>query len=78
MSKVFFSTWRGESINNVDKASDAWEESAYNLPAQYNEHASSKAFIGWDGVALFDSIRSIQRHAGVVLRAVGAGVSCMT
>ncbi len=63
MSKVFFSTWRGESINNVDKASDAWEESAYNLPEQYNEHASSKAFIGWDGVALFDPEVDVVRLA---------------
>ena len=63
MSKVFFSTWRGESINNVDKADDAWEESAYNLPEQYNEHSSSKAFIGWDGVALFDPEVDVVRLA---------------
>ncbi len=63
MSKVFFSTWRGESINNFDKADDAWEESAYNLPEQYNEHSSSKAFIGWDGVALFDSEVDVVRLA---------------
>ncbi len=63
MSKVFFSTWRGESINNIDKADDAWEESAYNLPEQYNEHSSSKAFIGWDGVALFDSEVDVVRLA---------------
>jgi len=55
LSKVYFSTWRGESINNVGKAADEWEESAYNLPAQYNEHSESKAFIGWDGVALFNA-----------------------
>jgi len=63
MSKVFFSTWRGESINNVDKTDDAWEESAYNLPEQYNEHSSSKAFIGWDGVALFDPEVDVVRLA---------------
>ncbi len=63
MSKVFFSTWRGESVNNIDKAADAWEESAYNLPEQYNEHAASKAFIGWDGVALFDSEVDVVRLA---------------
>ncbi len=63
MSKVYFSTWRGESINNIGKADDAWEESAYNLPVQYNEHASSKAFIGWDGVALFDPEVDVVRLA---------------
>ncbi|MEA1918224.1 MAG: FAD-dependent oxidoreductase [Campylobacterota bacterium] len=63
MSKVYFSTWRGESINNINKAEDAWEESAYNLPEQYNEHASSKAFIGWDGVALFNPEVDVVRLA---------------
>jgi len=63
VSKVYFSTWRGEAINNVNKAEDAWEESAYNLPEQYNEHASSKAFIGWDGVALFDPNVDVVRLA---------------
>ena len=63
MSKVYFSTWRGESISNVDKAQDAWEESAYNLPAQYDDHRESKAFIGWDGVALFDPEVDVVRLA---------------
>ena len=53
MSKVYFSTWRGEQINNIGKADDVWENSAYNLPLEYNEHVHSKEFIGWDGVALF-------------------------
>ena len=54
MSKVYFSTWNGEHIDNRGKPQEEWEESAYNLPVQYNEHRDSKAFIGWDGVALFD------------------------
>lgn len=54
MSKVYFSTWREEQINNIGKDEADWQESAYDLPAQYDEHSSSKAFIGWDGVALFD------------------------
>jgi len=63
VSKVYFSTWRGEQINNVGKAEDAWEESAYNLPAQYDDHRDSKAFIGWDGVALFDPDVDVVRLA---------------
>ena len=67
MSKVYFSTWNGELINNMGKAADEWEESAYNLPAQYDEHRQSKAFIGWDGVALFsedvDVIRLAMEYA---------------
>lgn len=63
MSKVYFSTWRGEQINNIGKADDAWENSAYNLPLEYNEHAHSKAFIGWDGVALFNPDVDVVRLA---------------
>jgi len=63
VSKVYFSTWRGEQINNIGKADEAWEKSAYNLPLEYNEHASSKAFIGWDGVALFNPDVDVVRLA---------------
>jgi len=63
VSKVYFSTWRGEAINNFGKPEDAWEESAYKLPQQYNEHADSKAFIGWDGVALFHEDVDVVRLA---------------
>ncbi|MGD9970757.1 MAG: FAD-dependent oxidoreductase [Sulfuricurvum sp.] len=63
MSKVYFSTWRGELINNIGKVEDEWANSAYNLPVEYNQHASSKAFIGWDGVALFDAQVDVVRLA---------------
>ncbi|MDD2828226.1 MAG: FAD-dependent oxidoreductase [Sulfuricurvum sp.] len=63
MSKVYFSTWRGEQINNIGKPEEEWEKSAYNLPEQYNEHAHSKAFIGWDGVALFNPDVDVVRLA---------------
>lgn len=55
MSKVYFSTWNGELVNNVGKPQEEWEESAYNLPATYDDHRESKAFIGWDGVSLFNA-----------------------
>ena len=63
MSKVYFSTWRGEQINNIGKPEEEWEKSAYNLPLEYNEHASSKAFIGWDGLALFNPDVDVVRLA---------------
>ncbi len=63
MSKVYFSTWNGESINNIGKPEAEWEESAYNLPAQYDDHRDSRAFIGWDGVALFDEDVDVIRLA---------------
>lgn len=55
MGKVYFSTWNGELVNNAGKPEQECEESAYNLPAQYDAHRNSRAFIGWDGVALFDA-----------------------
>ncbi|MDQ7046074.1 MAG: FAD-dependent oxidoreductase [Sulfurimonas sp.] len=63
MSKVYFSTWNGESINNRGKPEEEWEESAYNLPATYDDHRDSRAFIGWDGVALFDAQVDVIRLA---------------
>ena len=63
MSKVYFSTWNGELINNFNKPQEEWEESAYNLPVQYDTHRNSKAFIGWDGVALFDENVDVIRLA---------------
>ncbi len=63
MSKVYFSTWNGELINNIGKPQEEWEESAYNLPATYDENRDSKAFIGWDGVALFDEDVDVIRLA---------------
>jgi len=63
LSKVYFSTWNGELINNVGKPEEEWEESAYNLPAQYDDHRDSKAFIGWDGVSLFDKDVDVIRLA---------------
>ncbi len=63
MSRVYFSTWRSEQINNIGKSEDVWEESAYKLPQQYGEHGSAKAFIGWDGVALYDTDVDVVRLA---------------
>ncbi len=63
MSKVYFSTWNGELVNNVGKPQEEWEESAYNLPATYDDHRESKAFIGWDGVSLFNEDVDVIRLA---------------
>ena len=63
MAKVYFSTWNGELINNLGKPEEEWEESAYNLPATYDDHRDSKAFIGWDGVSLFNEDVDVIRLA---------------
>ena len=54
MSKVYFSCWKDELIDNRGKPKDEWAESAYNFPVHYNIDVASKAFIGWAGFALFD------------------------
>ncbi len=54
MSRVLFSTWRDEFIDNRGKPSDEWSESGFKLPETYDGDKKSKAFIGWDGVAIFD------------------------
>jgi formate dehydrogenase beta subunit len=65
-TKVVFSTWQDENIDNRGK--EDWIESNYNLPAQYTSSENSKAFIGWDGVAIFsddvDVVRLITEYAG--------------
>ena len=67
-TKVYFSTWRDEAIDNRGKKVEDWAESEYNLPAQYTSSQNSKAFIGWDGVTIFsdevDVVRLATEYAG--------------
>ena len=55
MSKVYFSFWQGELIDNRGLDQDSWQEASAKLPVQYNASEETKAFVGWDGFALFDS-----------------------
>ncbi len=63
MSKVHFSTWRGEFVDNRQKPESEFTESGFKLPEQYETNRDSKAFIGWDGVALFDEDIDVVRLA---------------
>ena len=54
MSKVVFSTWQGEFIDNRDKPESEWEESSFKVPESYDGNRDSKVFIGWDGLVVFD------------------------
>lgn len=63
MSAVVFSTWRGELVDNREKEQDSWESSGFALPQTYTANRASKAFIGWDGVALFDADVDVIRLA---------------
>ena len=53
MAKVYFSYWQGETIDNRDKEPKNWEETSAKLPIQYDKNNKTKAFVGWDGFALF-------------------------
>lgn len=53
MSNIVFSTWRDEFIDNRGKPLEEWSETGFKLPETYHGDKSSKAFIGWDGVAIF-------------------------
>ncbi|MBI3873961.1 MAG: FAD-dependent oxidoreductase [Arcobacter sp.] len=56
MSKVYFSTWQGELIDNRNVESiEDWKESSSKLPIEYDKENHTKAFVGWDGFALFTS-----------------------
>lgn len=55
MSKVLFSTWQGEFIDNRDIADkNEWTESSFTVPATYEGDKNSKIFIGWNGLVVFD------------------------
>lgn len=54
MSKVYFSTWQGEVIDNRAIASqEEWASAGAKFPVQYDSDNETKAFVGWDGFALF-------------------------
>ena len=61
MAKVVFSTWRGEFIDNRGKPEEEWVESEYKLPEKYEAGRDAKAFIGWDGFAVFDESVDVVR-----------------
>ncbi len=54
MSSLVFSTWQDEFIDNRTKSPEEIVESSFKLPVEYSADTVSKAFIGWDGVAIFD------------------------
>jgi formate dehydrogenase beta subunit len=64
MANVVFSTWRGELIDNREISdSSSWIASDFKLPENYTADVASKAFIGWDGVSIFDGDIDVVRLA---------------
>jgi len=56
LSKVLFSTWQGEFIDNRNIANkDEWTQSSFKVPANYEGDKNSKIFIGWNGLVVFDT-----------------------
>lgn len=53
MSKVYFSNWQGEIVDNRGKSQENWDDASARLPVNYNKDLATKAFVGWDGFALF-------------------------
>ena len=55
MSKVYYSNWQGEIVDNRGVAStEEWAEVSAKLPVNYTKESATKAFVGWDGFAIFD------------------------
>jgi formate dehydrogenase beta subunit len=54
MSKLIFSTWQGEFIDNRNKPEEERTESSYKLPENFRDDSPTKAFVGWDGVAIYE------------------------
>ncbi|MDR2639223.1 MAG: FAD-dependent oxidoreductase [Helicobacteraceae bacterium] len=63
MVKPWFSSWRGAIIDNRGRQNDDYESSALKLPSVFDEDRAIRAFIGWDGVAIFDSGVDVARLA---------------
>jgi formate dehydrogenase beta subunit len=54
LSKVYYSNWQNEVIDNRGKSLDQWDEISVKLPVEYTKETPTKAFVGWDGFALFE------------------------
>jgi formate dehydrogenase beta subunit len=54
LSKVYFSSWFDEVVDNrsIENVED-WAEASSKFPVQYDSANETKAFVGWDGFALF-------------------------
>jgi len=67
VSAVVFSTWQNELVDNRNKTGKDIAESSFNFPDEYSQDKPSKAFVGWDGIAIFekdiDAVRLATEYA---------------
>ncbi|MEJ5167732.1 MAG: FAD-dependent oxidoreductase, partial [Arcobacteraceae bacterium] len=54
MSNLYFSYWQGEVIDNRGKSGDDLATTSFKFPFAYDDSTASKAYVGWDGFAIFD------------------------
>ncbi|MDR0746528.1 MAG: FAD-dependent oxidoreductase [Helicobacteraceae bacterium] len=54
MSAPWFSTWRGEVLDNRDRADSDYVKCDLKMPQTFDLNQAVRAFIGWGGVSIFD------------------------
>jgi formate dehydrogenase beta subunit len=63
LSRVLFSSWQGEFIDNRGVPKNEWQDSSFKLPENYDGDKSSKIFIGWNGLVVFEEGVDVVRAA---------------
>ena len=53
MASVVFSTWLGNVVDNRNVSGEP-QEVAFKLPVAFDGERPLRAFMGWDGIILFD------------------------
>ncbi len=63
MSKVYFSIWQDELIDNREKTNDETKDTSFKLPIEFDKNKKTKAFVGWSGFVIFDKSTDIVQLA---------------
>jgi formate dehydrogenase (NADP+) beta subunit len=54
LSKVYYSNWQGEIVDNRGVPAQEWVQASAKLPVNYSDSETTKTFVGWDGFAIFE------------------------
>ncbi len=63
MSSPIFALWQGKLVDNRGKKEEEFEDIGFKFPAQFDSARESRAFIGWEGFAIFDESVDIVKLA---------------
>ncbi len=63
MSKIYFSIWQDELIDNRSKTAGDIKDTAFKLPFEFDKNQTTKAFVGWSGFAVFNKNTDIVQLA---------------